>query len=170
MNTSSLDLLRRVTQLREEPQTPIDADDDEACCASFGYLRGVRERALELEFRRNDPGDSFTFPYTWLGPTRHHPSTGIQLLFVGPDLFLVTLRGRNLNRTGEGGVSLYERGLLRHRITWVRDVPREESKGLDPAEAVIERIEIATISPEQAAKAFGFASRIGPGPLRDDPT
>jgi hypothetical protein len=121
----------------------------------------VRERSPSIEFRRVREGDSFSFPYSWLGPCRHHPSTGITLLFVGSELYLVTLRGRNLNKLTESGVSLYERGLVRHRITWVREVKAEQSRALPREECVVERISVKAVTAEEAARALGMSESAG---------
>lgn len=136
---------------------PVPEEDDEVACAAFGYLRGIRERAVNIEFRRSREGDSVSFPYSWLGPSRQHPSSGVVLLFVGSELYLVTLRGRNLNRVTTDKISLYESGILRQRVTWVREVRREESEGLPREECVVERIEVRAVTPEEAARALGMS-------------
>src|SRR5262249_19343428 len=128
-------------------------DEEEGETPAFGFLRGVRDRALNIEFRRAHEGDEVSFPYSWLGPTRHHPSVGIQMLFAGSELYLVTLRGRNLN-TMASGISLYDRGLLRHRVTWCREATREESRTLPESACVIERIEIRGVSADEAVRVF----------------
>jgi hypothetical protein len=159
----SLDLFRRLGAAR--PADPIPggkgapaaADEEEGATPAFGFLRGVRDRALNIEFRRAVEGDEVSFPYGWLGPTRHHPSIGIQLLFAGSELYLVSLRGRNLNSSAEG-VSLYDRGILRHRVTWCRETPREESRVLPESACVIERIEIRAVSAEEALRVFAPAA------------
>jgi hypothetical protein len=129
------------------------SDDEECETPSFGFLRGIRDRALNIEFRRSKEGDEVSFPYCWLGLTRYHPSVGIQILFTGSELYLVTLRGRNLNSC-MSGVSLYDRGLLRHRVTWVREASRDESRLLPESTCIIERIEIQRVSEEEAASVF----------------
>ena len=151
--SDSIELLRRVGQQRAAPRE----EDDETSLASFGYLRGLSAQSLNLELRRAGEGDSVSFPYSWLGPSRHHPSRGIVLLFSGSELYLVTLRGRNLNRLTEGGMSLYDRGILRARVTWVREVPRPESEALGPDACAVDRIEVRAVTPEQAAEALGMA-------------
>ncbi|HXG11577.1 MAG TPA: hypothetical protein VNK04_17615 [Gemmataceae bacterium] len=164
--SDSLELLKRSAAPRvasARPLPPAGEDEDEAACPSFGYLRGLRERADNIEFRREREGDSLSFPYSWLGPKRYHPSLGIVLLFVGSEMYLVTLRGRNLNRLSEAGISLYERGILRHRVTWVREVQREESDALPEEECVVERIEVQAVPPEGAARAFGMEPVVSPG-------
>jgi len=153
MKNDSLELLRRVGT----PARPIAEEEDEAASPSFGFLRGVRDRALNIEFRREREGDSFSFPYSWLGPSRHHPSLGVVLLFSGGEQYLVTIRGRNLNTLGETGLSLYERGILRHRVTFVREMAAEESKGQPDAECVVERIEVKVVDADEAKKALEFS-------------
>ena len=159
----SIELFRRLGTARPgdpAPDTRVETvplvSDEEEATAAFGYLRGIRERALNVEFRRAAEGDEVSFPYGWLGPTRHHPSVGIQLLFAGSELYLVTLRGRNLNAP-VSDVSLYERGLLRQRVTWCREATREESRTLPESACVIERIEIRVVSAAEANRVFSLA-------------
>jgi hypothetical protein len=137
------------------------ATDEEECeTTSFGYLRGVQDRALNIEFRRTVDGDEVSFPYALLAVSRHNPSLGIQMLFTGPELYLVILRGRNLNTVFKG-MSLYDRGLLRQRVTFVREATREESRLLPETTCVVEKIEIQVVTEEEAAKAFAFANASG---------
>ncbi len=144
MSSQGIEMLRRAAQAREANSQPAEANEDEASTACFGYLRGVRDRALEIEFRRSVEGDSISFPYSWLGPTRYHPSIGIQLLFVGPETYLVTIRGRNLNQVTDG-VSLYERGILRHRVTWVGESQRQIPVRMEEIYSIIDRVELTTV-------------------------
>ena len=163
--SDSLDVFRRLGASRPgDPApgargapSPPPSDEEEEQTATFGYFRGLHDRALNVAFRRAVEGDEMSFPYGWLGPTRHHPSVGIQLLFAGSELYLVTLRGRNLNSMASG-VSLFDRGLLRHRVTWCREATKEESRTLPESACVIERIEIRVVSPEEAAQAFALTA------------
>ena len=82
------------------------------------------------------------------------------MLFVGSELYLVRLRGRNLNKLTDGAVSLYERGLVRHRVTWVRELKEEQSRALPRDECVVERIEVKTVTPEEAASALGMGQGV----------
>ena len=132
------------------------AEDEEDEVPSFGFLRSTSGRALHLEFRRRSAGDSFSLPYSWLGPSRYHPSEGIVLVFAAGDLFLVTLRGRNLNRLTDRGVSLYDRGVLRHRVTWIREASTDESQSGRDGECVVDRIDLAPATPEEVARAMGL--------------
>ncbi len=133
---------------------PAGEDADEGVCPAFGYLRGARDRALHVVFHRHQSGDGVSFPYAWLGPTRHHPSLGLSLLFAGTELYLVTVKGRNLGATAAPGVDLHERGVLRHRVTWVREVSPGEARGLDAGACVVDRIDIRPVTPEEAAQLF----------------
>lgn len=136
------------------PTAAPEEPGDEDACLAFGYLRGARDRALSVVFHRAREGDAVTFPYSWLGPTRLHPSVGLQLLFVGSELYLVTVRGRNLTAAGAHGIDLHERGIVRHRVTWVREVGSEEGRTGRAGACVVDRIEIAAVTPEQAARAL----------------
>ena len=71
--------------------SPVAEDADEDCCVAFGYLRGIRDRALTLEFRFAD-GNSLAFPYSWLGPVKYNPSAGVLLQFVGDVITWCTSR------------------------------------------------------------------------------
>jgi hypothetical protein len=153
----SLELIREmgrsgdaVPGTRVTPAPPVDEEECET--AAFGYLRGVRDRALNVEFRRAAEGDTVSFPYGWLGPTRYHPSEGIQLLFAGSELYLVSLHGRHLN----GAAGLYGH-LLRHRVTWCREAGPGESRTLPEAACVVERIEIRAVTADGAVRAFALA-------------
>lgn len=163
--SDSLEMLRRLGKALPDDTAPgtkvvpisPPADEEECETPSFGFLRGVRERALNIEFRRTSEADEVSFPYAWLGPTRHCPSVGIQMLFAGSELYLVILRGRNLNTVFKG-MSLYDRGLLRQRVTWVREATRDESRLLAESTCVVEKVEIQVVTEEEAAKAFAFTS------------
>ena len=135
-----------------QTQTSEDEEDE---LPSFGFLRSTSGRAMHLEFRRRGQGDSFSLPYSWLGPTRYHPSDGVVMVFSAGDLFLVRIRGRNLNRLTERGVSLYDRGILRHRVTWVREAAEGQSETDREDDCVVSRIEVVTATPEEVAIVLG---------------
>lgn len=137
-----------------DPNARSGEEGDESAGPSFGYLRGARDRALHVTFRRERCGDAVALPYSWLGPARFHPSRGIELLFVGGEYILVTLRGRNLGAPTGVAIDLFESGLLRHRVTWVREVPTAESRALPETACVVDRIEVRVVTPEEAAELF----------------
>jgi hypothetical protein len=157
--SETLELLRR----NSTPAKVAIEEEDEAARPAFGFLRGVRDRALNIEFRREREGDCFSFPYSWLGPSRFHPSVGLVLLFSGSELFLVTIQGRNLNTLGETGLSLYERGILRHRVTYVRELAKADSKSLPEGECVVDHIEVKVVDADGAALALQMKSECDSG-------
>jgi hypothetical protein len=121
------------------------ADEEE--CPAFGYLRGLRDRALALEFRFAN-GDSAAYPYSWLGPIEYNPSAGLLLKFVGDLVYLVLLEGSNLNALVNDAISLYDRGLLRQRVTWVREMTREQLSRAGEGEVTVERIRTLSYRPD----------------------
>ena len=122
------------------------AAEEEEECAAFGYLRGVRDRALHVEFRLAN-GNTEAFPYAWLGPVRYNPSAGVVLDFVGDRTYRVEIHGRNLDTLIGGSINLIDRGLLRHRVLWVREMDRGEVRRLPDAAMVVEAILIRTVRP-----------------------
>ena len=85
-------------------------------------------------------------------------SDGERAQVIGPSLNkLRALSTRTALRLVLGqsqGIDLHERGIARHRVTWVREMPSEETRALKADECVVDRIEIEAVTPEQAAKAF----------------
>jgi hypothetical protein len=75
---------------------------------------------------------------------RFNPSVGLLLKFTGDVVTLVLIRGSNLDTVVEGrGVNLTDRGLLRHRVTYVREMDREEARRVPDGQPSIDRIAIA---------------------------
>jgi hypothetical protein len=169
MKDNSLDMFAlrsRAGQLR--PGSPLDraagadADSDEDECLAFGYLRGIRDTSLSLEFRLAG-GDSVAFPYSWLGPVRYNPSAGLLLKFVGDVVYLVLLEGSNLNALVNGSVSLYDRGIQRHRVTWVREMTRQQAERAGEGEATVERICVLSHGPDEEPKDVDWLQAFGNG-------
>jgi len=128
--------------------------DEEESCPAFGYLRGIRERALAIELRFRN-GNSEWFPYAWLGPWRHDPSVGLLLKFTGDMVTLVLIRGSNLDAlVNQSGVNLTDRGLQRHRIVWIREMEEEELRKAKQGEPTIDRIEVAEFESQQEMRAW----------------
>jgi hypothetical protein len=90
-----------------------DATDDLGC---FGWLRGVRDRALMLELRRKD-GSIAAFPYAYIERIDFDPSQGITLQIMGKH---VRIKGRNLNGESRPEVRLFN-GITRHRVPWIQE-------------------------------------------------
>jgi hypothetical protein len=119
-----------------------DGDAEEGACPAFGYLRGLRERALAIEFRFRD-GNSEWQDYGCLTSWRFNPSAGILLKFAGGDaVTLVLIRGSNLDALVNNAVNLTDRGLQRHRITYIREMDEEELRAVGEGGPTIDRIEV----------------------------
>ena len=128
-----------------------DPNSDEDDCRAFGYLRGIRDRALSIEFRFVD-GRSLAFPYTWLGTMKYDPSAGLLLQFTGDQIYLVLLEGSNLNALVNGSVSLYDRGIQRHRVTWVREMTKQDAAKAGQGEVTVERIRTVSYRSDEEPK------------------
>lgn len=121
-----------------------DADvDGEASCAAFGYLRGIRDHASAVEFRFRD-GNSLWFPYGWMGNWQYNPSEGLLLKFSGDLVYLVLIRGSNLDKPlNEGAINLTHAGLQRHRVLWLREMTEEEIRKVGETGPTIDSIQVA---------------------------
>jgi hypothetical protein len=120
-----------------------EVEEGESSCAAFGYLRGIRERAEALQFRFRD-GNSMWFPYGWLGTWRFNPSDGLLLKFSGDVVYLVLVRGSNLDRPlSDSTTNLTTSGLQRHRIVWMREMTEEEIRQVGETGPTIDHIEVA---------------------------
>jgi hypothetical protein len=117
-------------------------ETDEEATPAFGYLRGIRERALAIEFRYRD-GNSDFFPYALLGPWRFNPSVGLLLKFTGDAVTLVLIRGSNLDALVNQSVNLTDRGIARQRILWVREMDEDVLRLAGKGQPTIDRIEVA---------------------------
>jgi hypothetical protein len=114
-------------------ETESDLADD---LGAFGWLRGVRERALMLELRMRD-GRIVAQGYAWLERVEFDPADGITLTFTGRTIRIV---GKRLNAEVRPLVRLFD-GLLRHRVPWVTEAGRSSALGAEAQEVVVERIE-----------------------------
>lgn len=141
------DRLKGILRTETQPATPAkkdaDAESGEASCAAFGYLRGIRERADAIEFRLRD-GNSTWFPYGWHGTWKYNPSDGLLLKFSGDLVYLVLIRGSNLDQPlTDSTINLTSAGLQRHRVLWVREMSEEEIRQVGETGPTIDRIEVA---------------------------
>ena len=82
----------------------------------FGYLRGVRDRAIMLELYHKD-GTASAYPYAWLSKATINPSEGITLHFGAEK---VKITGRHLNADVQPNVRLFQ-AIVRHRVPWIRE-------------------------------------------------
>ena len=130
------------------------AETDEESCPAFGYLRGLQDKALAIEFRFRN-GDHEWFPYSWLGNWRYIPSAGLLLKFTGDVVTYVLIRGSNLDlQVGDTGVNLTDRGLQRHRILWVREMDEDELRTAGEGGPSIDGIEIVDFESHQEAQEW----------------
>jgi hypothetical protein len=136
------------------PRKESEPDGIEACCSAFGYLRGIRERADALEFRFRD-GNSTWFPYRWLGNWEFNPSEGLLLKFSGDVVYLVLIRGSNLDRPlTDSTINLTSAGLQKHRVLWVREMKEEEIRQIGKSGPTIDRIEVVEFESHEALRAW----------------
>lgn len=135
--------------LEKLPTKESEQNADEDFCPAFGFLRGIHDKALAVEFRLKN-GNRETYPYTWLGPVRFNPSVGLLIKFTGDVVTLVLIRGSNLDmEVPHKSINLTDRGLHRHRIIWVREMDEEELRKTGEREPTIDRIEIADFESQE---------------------
>lgn len=133
---------------------PRPPEGGEGACAAFGFLRGIQERANAIEFRLSN-GNSVWFPYVWLGTVKFDPSAGLLLKFSGDLIYLVLIRGSNLDkRLEDGGIDLIRAGLQRHRVLWVREMSEEDIRQTGENGPTIDSIEIGEFESHAAIKEW----------------
>lgn len=124
-------------------------DGGEASCLAFGYLRGIRDSAAAVELRFRD-GNSTWFPYNWLGTWHYNPSEGLLLKFSGDLVYLVLIRGSNLDKPlSDGTIDLMHAGLQRHRVLWIREMSEEDIRQVGDDGPTIDRITVADFESHQ---------------------
>lgn len=132
MHDSLVDRYARRNPAEAPTPEPEAAEADMGC---FGWLRGVKERALMLELRKKD-GHILALGYAWIERIEYDPAQGITLYSPGKR---VVMNGSGLNREVRPLVSLFG-GLLRHRVPWVREADRAGLIGDAAHAAAIELI------------------------------
>jgi hypothetical protein len=136
------------------PKKEADSDETELSCAAFGYLRGVPDHAGAIEFRLRD-GSSAFFPYGWLGPWRYKPSEGLLLKFSGDIVYVVLIRGSNLDKPlKEGAINLTTGGLQRHRVVWIREMNEEDIQKVGESGPTIDSIQIEEFESQDALREW----------------
>lgn len=126
-------ILHRYTGEREA----TDEDGEPACdLRTFGWLRGIKDRALTLELRKKD-GSIVAVSYSHLDRFEFDPSAGITISTGGAK---IRIRGRNLNAEMRPAMRLFE-GLCRHRVPWIREADATDRVKAGEKETVVERIE-----------------------------
>jgi hypothetical protein len=131
-----------------------EVEGGEASCGAFGYLRGIRDQATSLEFRLRNSNSIF-FPYGWMGPWQYNPSEGLLLKFSGDLVYLVLIKGSNLDKPlNEGAINLTHAGLQRHRVLWVREMSDEEIRQVGETGPTIDSIEVAEFESHSELKEW----------------
>lgn len=123
-------------RLEESSQDTTDAEELLDNCGSFGFLRGVRDRALMLQLRKKD-GNIRSVGYAWIENADFDPSDGITLLVSGKT---VHIKGRNLNEEIRPNVRLYD-GITRHRVPWIQEATNAELMETTDTGVIVESIE-----------------------------
>lgn len=113
--------------------TDLEAIDD---LGSYGWLRGIRDRAQMLELRKKN-GNILAVGYGWLERAEFDPSIGITLTVLGQP---VRITGRNLNAERRPMIRLFS-GIARHRVPWVQEADEPTAMKADKEDTVIESIE-----------------------------
>jgi hypothetical protein len=127
--------LERASEQRRAGDAGVDCDECDDLGA-FGWLRGIRDRAIMLELRKKD-GRILAVGYAWLDWVELDPSAGITL-HAGDTK--VCIAGRNLNGTRDTSFRLYE-GITRHRVAWIREAVRADLLGPENEACLVESIE-----------------------------
>jgi hypothetical protein len=140
-----------------------DSEEAEASCGAFGYLRGLNAASVAIEFRFRD-GNSIWFNYALLGTWQYNPSEGLLLRFSGDIIYLVLIRGSNLDKPLEGAINLTHAGLQRHRVLWVHEMSEEEILQVEEAGPSIDSIEVGEF--ESHAELKDWLGKKAPGFLR----
>jgi hypothetical protein len=136
MNESLLD---KYVKPKHEPESARQTEGTEITddLGAFGWLRGVRERAVMLELRLRD-GSVVALGYAWLHRAEFDPSAGITLHFGEKK---VTIVGRSLNAERRPNVRLFA-GIVRHRVPWIQEADEPELMEAAKRATVIESIQI----------------------------
>lgn len=111
----------------------LDVTDDLGC---FGWLRGVRERALMLELRKKS-GNTLAINYGFIETIAYDPSAGIT---ITSGATAIRIQGRNLNAEVRPCVGFLQ-GLLRHRVPWIQEADRIQAMEAPEGACVVESIE-----------------------------
>ena len=156
--TSHQERLRRSANAADPSEKQSDKEPEgssnEGSCGAFGYLRGIRDNATAVEFRFRD-GNSVWFPYNWMGNWRFNPSEGLLLKFSGDLVYLVLIRGSNLDMPlVEGTINLTTGGLQRHRVMWIREMSEADIKTVGETGPTIDSIQVVEFESQADLKEW----------------
>lgn len=148
------DLLGKEKPAGSTSKKQSEGEEGEASCLAFGYLRGIKDHAGAVEFRFRG-GNSTWFPYSWLGPWKYNPSEGLLLKFSGDIIYLVLIRGSNLDMPLEQGtINLTTGGLQRHRVMWIREMSEADIKSVGETGPTIDSIQVGEFESQGALKEW----------------
>src|SRR5207249_3939579 len=83
------------------------------------------------------------------------PSEGLLLKFNGDVLYLVLVRGSNLDKPlKDGAIDLIHAGLQRHRVLWIREMGEEEIRHVGDNGPTIDSIEVQDFESNAEAKEW----------------
>lgn len=119
---------------KEPPPVEVEPMDD---VGAFGWLRGIRDRAVMLELLLKD-GSITAFGYHLLERADFNPSDGITLHFGRT---VVKIIGSNLNAESPRGARLFT-GIVRHRVPWIREMDEPASLDVPKGATAIETIRV----------------------------
>lgn len=112
IDSSSSSRLRAIqNETTKSAETPEMED-----CGAFGWLRGVRDRALMLELRQRT-GEITLLNYAYLHPVFFSPAGELVLQFGAQK---AVLRGEHLAQEVRPNITLLT-CLARHRVTWIAE-------------------------------------------------
>jgi len=102
---------------------------------AFGWLRGIRDRAIMLEIRHRD-GRVTAFGYAWLDAVEFDPSEGISLRFSGKRVQII---GSHLNSEIRPNIRLLD-GIIRHRVPWIQESATTSTLEASSDKVMIEQV------------------------------
>lgn len=122
---------------RLSPSSPLaEPETLEADMGCFGWLRGVRDRALMLELRKKD-GHILAVGYGWIERVEFEPESGITLHVPGRKILI---KGSGLNSEARPTIRLFD-GIIRHRVPWICEADRAETVQPTCQAIIVERIQ-----------------------------
>lgn len=130
-------LLDKYLGKKTEAQVEVSEGEGTEDCGVFGWLRGVRDRAIMLEIRHRD-GRITALGYPWLDLVEYDPAEGITLKFSGKSVKIV---GSNLTTEIRLSIQLLD-GIIRQRVPWIAEASGESLPSLSRGGPLIEEIRI----------------------------
>jgi hypothetical protein len=90
-----------------------------------------------------------------MGTWQYNPSEGLLLKFTGDVVYLVLIRGSNLDRPlNEGAINLTRGGLQRHKVLWLSEMSKEDIRRVGETGPTIDSIEVAEFESHDALKEW----------------